>query len=323
MSLGNKQKKRVMPRRLTTKEFIEQAVKVHGTKFDYKLVEYINNQTNVKVICSKHGIFNTIPRNHIHLKSGCPKCYGHEKKTTEQFIKDAQRVHGDKYDYSLVDYRGDSKKVIIVCCEHGKFEQNASNHLQGSGCPSCRLEQRRYLHNLGTEEFIKRAKKIHRNRYDYSHVKYVNQKTKVKIICPNHGVFKQEPQVHVAQHCGCPKCGVESKRTRGEQLIYDCLEEHDVFFEEQKTFKDCIYKKNLIFDFWLPKQETLIEFQGLQHYRHIPKYHERGNDTLETIQIRDRIKKEYAISKGYNLIEIAYSQMNKVNELLESVICSL
>ena len=101
-----------------------------------------------------------------------------KKKTKEEFIKEARELHGDKYDYSKVEYIGALKKVCIICPIHGGFEQTPHNHLGGQGCPTCGK-------CIPTkEEWIAEARKVHGDKYDYSKVDYVNSRTKVCIICP-------------------------------------------------------------------------------------------------------------------------------------------
>jgi len=122
-------------------EFIDKARKVHGNKYDYSKVEYINNKTKVCIICREHGEFWQTPNEHLQGR-GCYECSvkkNSDKKflTTEEFIEKAKLVHGDKYDYSKVDYKGSHENVIIICPKHGKFEQEACSHLQGKGCHVC------------------------------------------------------------------------------------------------------------------------------------------------------------------------------------------
>ena len=128
-----------------------------------------------------------------------------KKKTKEEFIAKAKLVHGDKYDYSKVEYVGALTKVCIICPKHGEFCQEANSHLRGQGCPKCKYEKQ----TCTTDEFIAKAKKIHGDKYDYSKVEYVNDRTKVCIICPKHGEFWQTPNHHLSG-CGCPKCGIEN-----------------------------------------------------------------------------------------------------------------
>ena len=127
------------------------------------------------------------------------------KLTTEEFIKKAREVHGDKYDYSKVEYKGVKHKVVIVCPHHGDFNQNPSNHLLGAGCPICQKEHSASLLRKTTDWFIQKAHEVHGNKYDYSKVNYVNSSTKVCIICKIHGGFWQLPGSHIKGH-GCVKC---------------------------------------------------------------------------------------------------------------------
>lgn len=126
----------------TTEEWIERVAPLYNYRFDYSRVKYVDNKTNVIVICPEHGEFLVTPSNHIKGNGGCPKCCSELKhnsysKTTEQFIKDAKKVHGDKYDYSKTIYYNNKEKVTIICPVHGDFKQLAGTHLSGSGCPAC------------------------------------------------------------------------------------------------------------------------------------------------------------------------------------------
>ena len=123
-------------------QFIFDAKKVHGNKYDYSKVVYINSQTKIVIICKEHGPFQQKPNNHIQLCQGCPICsvlhvQSQTTKSIDQFIRDAQKVHGDYYDYSITDYAGAHKKIKIKCPEHGPFSQTPNSHLRGRGCPLC------------------------------------------------------------------------------------------------------------------------------------------------------------------------------------------
>ena len=142
--------------------------------------------------------------------------------TTEEFIKRAKEVHGDKYDYSLVEYTKPHQKVKIVCLKHGIFEQDPQSHLAGHDCKKCHYEHfNKSCKKLTLEEFIKRAKEVHGDKYDYSLVDYKNGQAKIKIICPKHGVFEQRPGNHMLGQ-GCPMCCGKNKTT--EQFIKEAEE---------------------------------------------------------------------------------------------------
>ncbi|MBR4699500.1 MAG: hypothetical protein IKP16_06090 [Prevotella sp.] len=136
--------------------------------------------------------------------------------TTEEFIAKAKAVHGDRYDYSKVEYINNSTPVVIVCSEHGAFEQRPHNHLNGNGCPKCARATQSARQAMNQEEWIERAKRIHQNKYDYSKVAYVNNHTPIRIICHIHGEFMQTPASHITGQ-GCPICGKNKIRLSQEE----------------------------------------------------------------------------------------------------------
>lgn len=193
----------------TTEEFVKKAKKIHGDKYDYNKVKYVNNSTKVYIICPEHGEFSQTPNAHLRGR-GCSKCGDRrslEKRTDtlEDFIKKARKTHGDKYDYSKSEYVNSATKIRIICPEHGEFLQRPNGHIRGQGCPKCGkysyAEKRAYT----LENFIEKARRVHGNKYDYSKSEYVNIATKIRIICPEHGEFSQVPGAHT-NGSGCPKC---------------------------------------------------------------------------------------------------------------------
>lgn len=127
---------------------------------------------------------------------------------TESFIKKAKKIHGDKYDYSKVDYKNNRTKVCIICPTHGEFWQRPSKHLIGQGCPICSGNKK-----MTTEEFISRAKEVHGDKYDYSKTVCDGTHNKTTIICPIHGEFEQMPKEHLVGK-GCNLCSNVSKRNK-------------------------------------------------------------------------------------------------------------
>lgn len=168
-----------------------------------------------------------------------------KRLTTEKFIEKAKITHGDKYDYSRVEYLNNHAKVCIICPEHGEFWQNPNNHIKGSECPMCGKEKRNSAIRLTTEKFIERAKKIHGNRYDYSNVDYKGCFEKVKIICPEHGEFLQIPNDHISG-CGCPKCANNQKYAT-EEFIERAKNVHgDEYDYSNVVYKGCFEKVKII-----------------------------------------------------------------------------
>ena len=137
-----------MPSKLTQQQFIDKATKIHNNFYDYSLVNYINSLTKIKIICPKHGEFEQQPNNHL-MKQGCVKCMGDRVRNARisnktNFIKKSKLIHGEKYDYSLVNYKTGKDKVIIICSIHGEFLQTPFAHSSPSmrqGCPFCKISK--------------------------------------------------------------------------------------------------------------------------------------------------------------------------------------
>ena len=159
-----------------------------------------------------------------------------KKLTTQEFIEKAIKIHGDKYDYSKVNYINYSTKVCIICPEHGEFLQTPDRHLHKCGCPKCFFKKESDNKSSNIEEFIEKAKKIHNDNYDYSKVNYINNHTKVCIICPNHGEFWQTPNKHLNGH-GCPKC----KFSKLENEINKLLSDNKIKFVTQYRYLNFPY----------------------------------------------------------------------------------
>jgi len=140
-----------------------------------------------------------------------------QRKTTAQFVIEAQSVHGDKYDYSEAEYVNTHVPVKIKCLEcGGVFLQEPSSHLAGHGCPKCNKKQTQRRVDQAT--FIARAKKVHGDKYDYSKVEYKDMRSKVEIVCPHHGAFWQRAQSHLLGN-GCPECKREAHIARIKQMM--------------------------------------------------------------------------------------------------------
>jgi len=198
-----------MAEKRTLKEFVKACNEKHGYKFDYSkfnLPKDKNDKTTV--ICPEHGKFYVNQYNHASGRDNCTLC-NKEKKRKEkesQLIEKAKRVHQDRFDYSEVDYRDSQTKVTIICPIHGRFYQHLLTHTNIThGCPKCSLEERAKKRTLTTDEFIKRSRKVHGDRYDYSKVNYEHHDKHVEIICPFHGSFFQPPTCHI-EGAGCQVC---------------------------------------------------------------------------------------------------------------------
>jgi very-short-patch-repair endonuclease len=214
-----------MSKKVTTEEFIERAKKVHGDRYDYSYTKYINSNTKIEVRCLNHGVFNPLPYNHLKGVN-CPECMGQAVVTKEKFLKKAAKVHNNKYDYSLVDYKNVNTKVKIICPEHGVFEQRPSGHLEGKGCSKCSGCEK-----FTEEDFLREVAVKYSNQYDYSKIKYKNINTEIKIICPKHGAFFTTPKKHLngreCSECMCDKKTKEfiskAKSIHGDRYDYSLV----------------------------------------------------------------------------------------------------
>lgn len=230
-----------MAKSLTTEEFILRAREKHGWEYDYSKVKYKNSETKVCIICHKHGEFWQTPYHHLNRGQGCPKCIG-RNLTTDEFIKKAKCIHGNKYDYSKVLIEAlknkEKEKICIICPEHGEFLQTPVSHLNGCGCPKCGEIKRRKNQSesikMPIEEFIKRAKEVHGDKYDYSKVEYNTTNDKICIICPKHGEFWQIATNHINKKNGCPKCHPNHKKTV-EEFIQKAKEIHGDKYDYSKV----------------------------------------------------------------------------------------
>lgn len=191
-------------KRLTIKEFIDRSNTAHNNKYDYSLVNYINNKTKVTIICPEHGEFKQVPKDHMK-GLGCAQCNPSYLLDGEKFIEKAKQIHQDFYKYDNVKYINSKTKVAITCQIHGEFMMTPNSHLAGQGCFLCRNEKIAKHFLSPVESVISRFKQVHSDKYDYSSVEYIRGDIKVKIICPIHGLFEQRPEDHLTGR-GCPSC---------------------------------------------------------------------------------------------------------------------
>ena len=141
--------------------------------------------------------------------------HSRKKLTTEEFLDKVLKVHGNKYDYSKVNYKLSREKVVIICSIHGDFKTTPNNLLNGAGCKKCGLIKQGLSRRKTQEDFIKNSVKTHENKYDYSKVIYKTCKDKIEIICKIHGSFMQSPNAHLKAGCRlCGKIGRASCRER-------------------------------------------------------------------------------------------------------------
>lgn len=284
--------------------FIKKAKAIHGDKYDYSKTNYVNAYTKVCVICPKHGEFYMLPQNHI-LGQGCPKCAG-RGLNTEEIVKKFIEVHGDKYDYSKVEFHKMHEKVCIICPKHGEFWQTPSKHLLGQSCPKCRIENRANDRKLTTEEFVAKAREIHGDKYIYDKTVYKGTYEYLTITCPKHEDFKQRANDHLNGH-GCPICG--NNMSIAETDIEKYINSLNI---ETESKKRGILSNNKEIDIFIPNYNIGIEYNGLKW--HSDEFKNKNYHLDKTIECE---------KNGIRLIHIFEDEWLNKKDIIKSIISNI
>ena len=284
-------------KRLSTDEFILNSIVVHGDKYDYSKVKYINMRTNIILICKSHGEF--IKRPDLHLNgSGCRKCCVSSNINFLTFKDNSIKIHGDKYTYRESEYIDKITKMNIFCNIHnGLFKQTPHKHLQGHGCHICNGG---ILSNLN--DFIEKANVLHKNKYLYTKSIYLNSNTKIIIICKEHGDFLQKPNNHLNGK-GCPKCIKKFGIKENIWLDYLDVKERQVKIDKYRV------------DGYNPDTNTIYEFNGDFWHGNPELYNQSDINLVLNKSFGDlynkTLKKEEDLRKlGYNVISIWENDFN-------------
>lgn len=203
-------------KKLSNEEFLERAKEINP-ELSFEKAKYINSRSLVIVTCPIHGDFEC-KANIVLNKIECPKCNLEKRKN--EFIYKAKLIHGDKYDYSNINYITNKIPVKIICPEHGEFMQAPGDHLKGYGCSKCSGK-----YKPTTEEWINKVKPIYNYKYDYSKTNYIDNKTSVIVICPEHGEFLTNPSNHLKGKSGCPKCNDIRKHNQFSKSTEEFIKE--------------------------------------------------------------------------------------------------
>jgi len=312
-----------MPPKATLQDFIQKSKNAFSENaFDYSLCNYINNSTNVVLICNipLHGSFEVTPQNHTNKHSGCPLC-SNRITNTEHFKIKSYEIHGDLYNYDKVVFTGAKKPVTITCRVHGDFSQRAENHYNqhmANGCPSCANNI-----NLTTAQFIERAQAANSINgipfYDYSNVVYVNSATPINVICSEHGIFSVIPDNHLNKHSGCPAC-----YNKTEGIIYNALRPIYPDIEHGFPQEWCKRERCLPFDFCIPKHNIIIELDGPHHFRQTSNWNRPPNE----VQSTDKFKMQCANQNGYSVIrllqeDVYYNKINWLQSIKDAIVLIL
>lgn len=267
---------RANKRKDTTESFIEKAKHVHGDRYDYSKVNYVDSHTKVCIICPEHGEFWQQPNCHLNGR-GCKKCSiktdvirkSRKKLNKLDFESYYKEKFGNKFEYDLSNYKNTNSIIRIRCNKHGWFTQCANTHMKSkTGCPKCSYEKDVARKYSTTTDFIRKATEIHGNKYDYSRTQYIDSETKVCITCPEHGNFWQSPANHLTG-CGCRKCG---------ELFYSTSKQESELYE---FIKDCVTcnvirnDKSILngkeLDIYIPDKKIAFEYDGLYWHSELKK----------------------------------------------------
>lgn len=286
----------------TFENFLKRSNDIHNHKYNYDKVNFISNQKLVIIICPIHGEFLQKPSSHITGR-GCMKC-GHLKTSAshkinkEYFVGKAKSIHGEKYDYSNIIYKGDKIKCAINCLKHGIFYQSPNSHYV-SGCPDCAKEFNSLNAYSNTENFIKKAFIVHKNFYTYERTNYIGAHKKIIVNCPIHGYFECTPNNHL-NGVGCKTCGLimsqfaYTKRSSNTAnkiphgfYIIECMDGKETFYkvgvskDVNKRLKDylkyyknsnvCYYIKNNL-EFCVNLEQFILKQYKEYKYKPLKKF---------------------------------------------------
>ena len=159
---------------------IGKLVEIFGNKYDYSKTVWKNAHTRFTLTCPKHGDFS-LRKDSIH--KGCSKCKSEDTFTKELFIEKAVNRHGNKYDYTEVDYQGSEVKAKIWCNVHKEFFwQTPKKHVNGRGCPKCRVDSIKEKQRHSLSDYLPKLKQMYAGVLDFTNTKYINWKTKIEVF---------------------------------------------------------------------------------------------------------------------------------------------
>ncbi len=289
---------------------------IHAISPHIEVIEmYINSTTPIEHYCTIHDIYWKTAPSSILAGCECPKC-------AKEKIRTKLVMSNDEYVYRLMEINPaiiplesytDSKTPIPHYhqeCGH-VTKMLPSSALGGAGCVLCKGVKIRNAFVKSQEDFEFELSLVNPNIKIIS--KYEKTIKKIDCLCMICGYEWSARASHLLEGHGCPKC----KEPIGEKLIATYLDSKKICYKKQKTFKELLGVGGLYlsYDFYIPYCKTLIEFQGEQHERPIELF--GGKKTFEIQKEHDRRKKEYAISHGYNFLEIFYKDIDKIGSILD------
>lgn len=295
-----------LSRFITKEEWVKRCNEQHNNKYNYTFSEFKSLEDKVEIECPEHGTF--IQQAGYHMRGNrCPECGKIENNRrhlipTEKLVQLFRKIHGTKFDYSLLDKDSYFKAdyVQIICPIHGVYGQQIRTHLRGAQCLKC--SEKYHMSNV---EFKNEIERIYNGAIDTESINYINNRTRVIIKCSVHGHVHASP-IGLIAGTGCPKC----RQTKGETRISNFFTKLGVSYIQEYAIKPYRYR----YDFFIPSINTLIEYDGAQHYT--PVKHWGGEKGFAKQIMRDKIKNRLALIKNIRLIRISYLHDDYIEKYL-------
>jgi very-short-patch-repair endonuclease len=217
-----------------------------------------------------------------------------KKKTTEDFIKSAKKIHGNKFNYDHVEYKGAKTPVKITCSNNHIFEQTPNDHLNNHGCKECSGWGQMKFNNT---EFLKRIDKIHGDKLIYKNIVYKGHEIPLEIICPKHGVFEKTPKDLLIKKAGCPKCGYEKSTDKRRRSIDDFVKISNKIHNNAYDYSMVDYKRAT------DKVKIICVYHGI--FEQTPKDHTNQKQGCPKCQISkgEKIIKSFLLEHNISFIE--------------------
>ena len=317
---------------INEENFLKKAKEIFGDFYIYDKVHYVNATTKVCIICPIHGEFWQTPNSHLN-KNGCPICgsktkYFDKEKTLDLIIKECSlRVKNgviQTFVRCLDDWKFGATRVIINCPIHGDYIVSVRDFLENRtfGCQKCSINN--HSTDSQRDEQFQSLKRdcdliFGKDHYDFSKAIYINEDTKIEVICKEHGSFFIKPKL-LRKGSGCPIC-FPKNISRGERRILKYLTDNNInFISQYRVDLGIICKKtsSVKIDFFVKYQNRniWIEFNGEQHYMFCSKFHVDMNEYEEQVK-RDKLVSNYAKNNNIELLEISYKDIRKIEKILQ------
>jgi hypothetical protein len=305
----------------TCDEFIAKANEIHNNKYNYSKVKYINSQTKVIITCKIHGDFEQVPNSHLQ-ECGCLQCGkiksgDNQRFNNNDFIKKANEIHNNRYDYSKVEYTGSNNEVIIICKLHGEFNQKPSKHINAKhGCIKCSG-----TYQFSTLDFINKSLKTHGNKYNYDKSNYKNTNTKILITCYKCGDFEQNPSEHY-NGANCPNC-INSNYSKQSMVYLNFISKYyNINIQHAENGNEYKILNIGKADGYCEKTNTIYEYHGDFWHGNPKKYNsncinKKNGKTFGELYEKTLKREQQIKDMGFNLITIWESDWIKLNKCIK------